>query len=125
VTLRTSTTKRALTRGEVLAGRDAVVDLRRPLPVVRSASTAPASAPSSSSWLEHASCRGRPTAWWFSSDQFDQAVAVSVCRSCPVRCECLAEAMELERGEIGGRHGVRGGLTARQRDASSRRKVVA
>lgn len=69
-------------------------------------------------WLELAACRGRPTEWWYPSagDRFAIGVARSICRTCPVRAECLAEALELE-GDLPGsyRYGIRGGLTAEQR----------
>jgi Transcription factor WhiB len=69
-----------------------------------------------SDWLELAACRGKPTAWWFPDqyDRFGTAVAQAVCRSCPVRGECLAEALDVERLGVGV-EGVYGGLTAAQR----------
>jgi len=45
-----------------------------------------------------------------------------VCRACSVRAECLAYAMDFERGEHHTmRHGVWGGLTPRERFTLSRR----
>jgi hypothetical protein len=68
-------------------------------------------------WLEAAACRGRPLSWWFPArrQRFVIEVARAVCRSCPVRAECLAEALELE--DDSHRHGIRGGLTAAERRA--------
>jgi hypothetical protein len=66
-----------------------------------------------SSWVQLAACRGHDTRLWFSTDRFDQAVAVAVCRRCPVRVQCLAEAVKLEAD--GQPFGVRGGLTAAER----------
>ena len=68
-------------------------------------------------WRDLASCRrwpGRDV--WFAKGKADQAIAVSVCLGCPVRAQCLADALELER-QASGRtlHGVRGGRTARER----------
>ena len=36
------------------------------------------------------------------------------CERCPVRVDCLSDAMSAERGD-GTRYGIRGGLTAAQR----------
>ena len=69
----------------------------------------------SSSWLELAACRGLDTSWWFPQrhDMFTLRVAVAVCRGCPVRAPCLAEALaEEDQAYV---FGVRGGLTASQR----------
>jgi WhiB family redox-sensing transcriptional regulator len=44
------------------------------------------------------------------------AIARQVCRSCPVRVECLADALA-EEAEAAWRYGVRGGLTAGERAA--------
>jgi WhiB family redox-sensing transcriptional regulator len=66
-------------------------------------------------WVQRASCRGRPLAWWYPErgDAFAVAVAKSICRGCPVRTECLDEALAFEvEGE---RFGIRGGLTPRDR----------
>jgi hypothetical protein len=52
--------------------------------------------------------------WWFSGDRAAQAAALAVCGSCPVRAECVAEALALE--STVDRHGIRGGLTAAERD---------
>src|SRR4051794_38068927 len=72
---------------------------------------------SSTSWLELAGCRGRPTAWWYPrlGDAFTAAVAKTVCRSCPVRAECLADAIAVEAD--GFVFGIRGGLNAAERRA--------
>jgi len=64
-------------------------------------------------WVAAAACRGKPTSWWFPArgDVFAAQVALTICRTCPVRCECLAEAVELEDVP----YGIRGGLLPRQR----------
>jgi len=69
------------------------------------------------SWVERASCRGRPLSWWYPrrGDWFTGQVARAVCRSCPVRCECLEDALAFEvEGE---RFGIRGALSADERRA--------
>jgi WhiB family redox-sensing transcriptional regulator len=70
-------------------------------------------ADTSTSWLELAACRGKPLSWWYSDSAYTQGVARLVCRSCPVRGECLAEALALEVN--GERYGMRGGLSADER----------
>jgi WhiB family redox-sensing transcriptional regulator len=67
-----------------------------------------------SSWVELAACRGRPTSIWFSTRPFEQHAARTICRSCPVRARCLAEALAEETGEAFS-FGVRGGLSAAER----------
>jgi hypothetical protein len=69
-----------------------------------------------SDWRERAACRGRDPAWWFSGSPFEQAVALRVCASCPVRTECLRAALAEEEGlRAVDRFGVRRGLAPRQR----------
>lgn len=66
----------------------------------------------SSGWVSAAACRGlNPDL--FHGDAAADAQAVAVCAGCPVRQECLDTALVTE-----GRHpvGVRGGLTAAERD---------
>jgi WhiB family redox-sensing transcriptional regulator len=68
-----------------------------------------------SNWLERASCRGRDQSWWFAPlDSFEAQTARAVCRSCPVRAQCLDEALELE-GEHA--YGIRAALDPAQRRA--------
>jgi WhiB family redox-sensing transcriptional regulator len=67
------------------------------------------------SWLEHAACRGRPTSWWYAGDELSVGVALSICRRCPVRSECLDDALTHETS--GYRFGIRAGLTANDRAA--------
>lgn len=60
-------------------------------------------------------CTGYPAEWWYSDELADQAEAVTVCSSCPVRETCARAA--LERGEP---YGVWGGLTVRARERIAR-----
>ena len=69
-----------------------------------------------STWRRWAACRGRPIAIWYASDSATKDVAIEVCRGCPVRQPCLVDALEAERHAYGRAHGVRGGLTGRDRN---------
>lgn len=75
--------------------------------------------PAPSPWRARAACLGRPTTWWYgTTDDITTAVALSVCDTCPVRAECLDDALDIERhGAPALIHGVRGGLDARERRA--------
>lgn len=75
----------------------------------------------STSWVERAACRGKPTAWWFPEPggRFDAQVARLICGRCPVAAECLQQAL-LEEAETGPKAGIRGGLTVMQRRALRR-----
>ncbi len=67
-------------------------------------------------WGEAARCRGSdPDALFVQGAQ--QHEAKRLCRACPVRTECLAEALD-ERIEFG----VWGGMTERERRALLRRR---
>lgn len=72
-------------------------------------------------WLELAACRGKPTAWWYPQrgDSFTAAVAKSICSTCPVRAECLADALATEGYEDVA--GIRAGLSPDRRLAMARR----
>lgn len=53
-------------------------------------------------------CQSDPDAWFPESGR--AATAVKFCRGCPVRVDCAAAALAQDE-----RHGIWGGLTARQR----------
>jgi WhiB family redox-sensing transcriptional regulator len=63
-------------------------------------------------WRDGAICRHADPALFFpeTDDHATIAQAVAVCRSCPVINACLADALDARE-----HHGIRGGLTARQR----------
>jgi WhiB family redox-sensing transcriptional regulator len=63
-----------------------------------------------SSWKSEAACRGH-TALMFSTDPVDVAIAVALCRGCPVREPCLDEALAT------GAEGVWGATTEPERVA--------
>lgn len=64
-------------------------------------------------WREQAACRGMETAIFFPTrgDNAGVAQARSICAGCPVRRQCLDNAL----ADTGDRYGIRGGLTARER----------
>jgi WhiB family transcriptional regulator, redox-sensing transcriptional regulator len=76
-------------------------------------------------WEHRAACRRYNPELWYpaDSDTAGQAQPKRICGSCPVRAECLADALEVE-GNSGKayRHGIRGGLTADERGALWRRE---
>ena len=66
-------------------------------------------------WRRRAACRGKPT-WVFFPGRHDYVVlraALAICRSCPVRSECLAAHM-------GEPDGIWGGTSGKQRRAMRR-----
>jgi WhiB family redox-sensing transcriptional regulator len=64
-------------------------------------------------WHYRAACAGLSLALFYSEDPYTMRSACAVCAACPVRAECLVDAMDTEAaGRI---FGVRGGLTAVQR----------
>ena len=62
-------------------------------------------------WRDRAACRGTDTEDWF--DENLEARCLRICASCPVRQECLDDAMRTEHGQEA--WGVRGGRTAATR----------
>lgn len=75
-------------------------------------------------WRREAACADMDAAVFYppSGDYRPVEVAKRVCRGCPVRAECLADALGWEAS--GRRHGIVGGLTATDRDClvASRRR---
>lgn len=63
-------------------------------------------------WEDGALCREVDPELFFSLSKADKAAAIGVCKACPVRKLCLKDALEFPIAE---QHGVRGGLTARER----------
>ncbi|MGW6695589.1 WhiB family transcriptional regulator [Rhodococcus sp. NPDC054953] len=70
-----------------------------------------------STWINDAACRGQDTDLWFPGPAGDSGAAgIRICQQCSVREQCLADAMAEERGlSREQRHGIRGGLTRKQR----------
>lgn len=67
-------------------------------------------------WRAHATCAQMDPELFFAAGAIEHKVAKRVCRSCPVRSECLAYAMEAPVD-----HGIWGGLTERERRRFRRR----
>jgi predicted RecB family nuclease len=65
-----------------------------------------------SAWDADAACRGRGQLF-FSEDEFSQRLAQAICRDCPVRPQCEAEARAVESPGL--RYGVIGGYTPEER----------
>lgn len=72
-------------------------------------------------WERDAACVDKPTEWFFpdregrgTGGQYDKGRAV--CADCPVRVECLNDALSKAEG-----YGLRGGLTPRERGTYRRR----
>lgn len=80
-------------------------------------------------WWHQAACQGADDATFFPADGMDPAYrraaardALAICAACPVRLECLDDALREERGKAAtGRFGVRGGLTSDDRFNLERR----
>jgi WhiB family redox-sensing transcriptional regulator len=108
---------------------DEVEDLVGVLGVVRHVGLAPAPAPSRARpkvvWRDRAACAGMPAALFFPErlDTVTGRLARSVCAGCAVRTECLEAALAEEAGH-GLPHGIRGGLTAAQRQARARARAI-
>jgi len=66
-------------------------------------------------WIERAACRAHgidPDEWFpLSGDPKDSIAAVRICRTCPVRAECLAYAIRLKPTA-----GIWAGISAKQVD---------
>jgi hypothetical protein len=66
--------------------------------------------PREMSWRKNASCSNLETSKFFATPMSSNiAVAIAICKSCPVRAECFEESM------LFGYHGVWGGSTHDQR----------
>lgn len=83
-------------------------------------------------WTARAACQGMDGDLWFpvSYDSPADAVridaAISICHRCPVRVECLDEALTNEAGrKLYSRHGIRGGHTPQDRYNHYRRSARA
>lgn len=72
-------------------------------------------------WMEHAACIDADPALFFPSSGQPSAPAKAICRTCPVRFECLEYALVHETTSKG--HGVWGGTTGQERDRIRRRRA--
>ena len=68
-------------------------------------------------WMRNAACRGQGSDAWFPGDEVGEGgeAARRVCAGCRVRAECLEYALV-----AGIRHGLWGGLSAKERAAWTR-----
>jgi WhiB family redox-sensing transcriptional regulator len=74
-----------------------------------------------STWRDHAECRGVDPGIFHPDDEeendFSAEAAKAICSECPVREACLEHAITVRE-----KHGVWGGLTARERRRLIRRR---
>ncbi len=63
-------------------------------------------------WRLDAACQGEPVATFFPDPSVPATAALAICRTCPVRPQCLAYALDHHIA-----HGVWGGMSVRQRRA--------
>ncbi len=66
------------------------------------------------SWRAEAACKGWPLELWYPRRGQQATAARSVCDGCPVRQQCLNDALSEEAAGVEA-VGIRAGLTARQR----------
>lgn len=74
---------------------------------------APDTLPNSLAWAARAACQGQDLALFFSDAEQKIAQAKQICAACPVRRQCLDEALHAEATTSGA--GIFGGLTANER----------
>ena len=67
-------------------------------------------------WRQHAACKHHPRHWWFDDEQNRFATAKAICKTCPVRTECLNYALSLDN-----MHGIWGGTTSNERRTIKKR----
>ena len=72
------------------------------------------------SWRDEASCLGYDPLWWFPAEWTRARPEVfAICAGCPVRDECLADALTWPVG-VDRAGGIRGGVTASARQTMPR-----
>lgn len=60
-----------------------------------------------------------------SREHEDTAIAISICRGCPIRAACLEHHLRIEAGHpLGLRYGIVGGLTPAERASLDARMVA-
>lgn len=71
-------------------------------------------------WRTEGACRqGHDPEIWYPHNQRDAWLGVAICRTCPVRRECLEYSLAHRE-----RHGTWGGLTEWQREAAPRAALL-
>ncbi len=69
-----------------------------------------------STWVTAAACRGCSVDLFYADRSGSSTEALAVCATCPVRAECLADALAFERTvAVQEVYGVRGGMSAMER----------
>lgn len=68
--------------------------------------------PEPEDWRRDAACQGMNPAVFFATDPAGRRAALNVCADCPVRTECLEDALSGPRNDD---YGIRGGTTSEQR----------
>jgi len=74
--------------------------------------------PADTTWMDAAECKGAPIDMFFLSRGEDARPAQSMCKSCPVRVECIQYALNTNCYE-----GIFGGLTHRGRLRWAKRQI--
>ena len=70
-------------------------------------------------WTDQAACRGTDTEIFFPANADEEAEALSICATCPVRAQCLEYAVRNK--EI---YGIWGGTTPEQRRRIRRERAA-
>jgi len=68
------------------------------------------------SWIQDANCTSTDPELFFSEDSYAVKSARKICEECPVKAQCLNDAIERDD-----QFGMRGGLTARERETLRRK----
>lgn len=76
-------------------------------------------------WQDYAACKGMPLAAFFGHHASTEVTkAKSVCRRCPVRLDCLTEAIEEDQLCPNWCFGMRGGFSGKARNRMKRRLIT-
>lgn len=75
-------------------------------------------------WYDRAACAGMSSDIFYPNryDEDDSQFALTVCGACPVRQQCLDEAIEIEEDAVTRRYGIFGGMTPAERYAEWKRR---
>ena len=71
------------------------------------------------SWTQRAACRGTDTDIFFPASPEEEAEALSICATCPVRAQCLEHAIRNRET-----YGIWGGMTPEQRRRVRRERAA-
>jgi WhiB family redox-sensing transcriptional regulator len=70
-------------------------------------------------WTDQAACRGTDTEIFYPANQDEEAEALSICATCPVRAQCLDYAIFNRET-----YGIWGGMTPEQRRRIRRERAA-